>query len=104
HPSCGFRRYLSNGARAMQTAMNPMVSGMVAHLDEAKSGGRRKLRRGPKNFTNKSLSKSTFLPHVVYPRASSRNNLLFANVHKLLLGLFTIFRMYSQSLTYSHFP
>src|SRR5947208_3315315 len=71
----------------MQTAMNPMVSGMVAHLDEAKIGGRRKLRRGQKNFTNKNLSKGTFLPHVVYPRASSRNNLLFATVHKLLPGL-----------------
>jgi len=59
---------------------------------------------GPKKFTNKNLSKGTFLPHVVYPRASSRNNLLFATVHKLLSGLFTIFRMYSQSSTHSHFP
>ena len=59
---------------------------------------------GPKKFTNKNLSKGTFLPHVVYPRASSRNNLLFATVHKLLPGLFTIFRMYSQSSTHSHFP
>jgi hypothetical protein len=57
-----------------------------------------------KNFTNKNLSNGAFLPHVVYPRASSRNNLLFATVHKLLPGLFTIFRMYSQSSTHSHFP
>jgi hypothetical protein len=57
-----------------------------------------------KKFTNKNLSRGTFLPHVVYPRASSRNNLLFATVHKLLPGLFTIFRMYSQSSTHSHFP
>ena len=61
-------------------------------------------RLGQKKFTNKNLSKGTFLPHVVYPRASSRNNLLFATVHKLLPGLFTIFRMYSQSSTHPHFP
>jgi hypothetical protein len=38
-----------------------------------------------------------YLPHVVDPHGSSRNNLLFAVVHKLLPWLFTAIRMYSQS-------
>src|SRR6266516_927891 len=82
-----------------------MTNGMVAPRGEAKIEGKGEAPGGPaKNFTNKNLSNGTFLPHVVYPRASSRNNLLFATVHKLLPGLFTIFCMYSQSSTHSHFP
>jgi hypothetical protein len=73
-------------------------------LGEAKIEGKSEAPSRPKEFTNKNLSNATFLPHVVYPRASPRNNLLFATVHKLLPGLFTIFRMYSQSSTHSHFP
>jgi hypothetical protein len=50
-----------------------------------------------KKFTNKSLSMGGYLPHVVDPHGSCRNNLLFAVVHKLLPWLFTAIRMYSQS-------
>jgi len=53
-------------------------------------------RLGQKKFTNKNLSKGAFLPHVVGPQDSSRNNLLFAVVHRFLPGLFTVVRMYSQ--------
>jgi hypothetical protein len=49
-----------------------------------------------KKFTNKSLSMGGYLPHVVDPHGSCRNNLLFAVVHKLLPWLFTAIRMYSQ--------
>jgi hypothetical protein len=51
---------------------------------------------GEKKFTNKNLSKGAFLPHVVGPQDSPRNNLLFAVVHRFLPGLFTVVRMYSQ--------
>ena len=50
-----------------------------------------------KKFTNKNLSRGGFLPHVVGPQGSCRNNLLFAVVHRLLPWLFTAVRMYSQS-------
>jgi hypothetical protein len=80
-----------------------MATGIVAPQEKRKLRGKGEAAGGQKNFTNKNLSNGTFLPHVVYPRASSRNNFLFATVHKLLPGLFTIFRMYSQSSTHFHF-